>query len=221
MSGLTVRDNDYFDRCSLCLEKVGKVNLKLCSHCRMVRYCSKDCQKAAWPTHKLRCKTGNAYLEALAQDKKTKALNASFTKWLNCWRATIQNVSLSALDLANHPHDRLATHCVYIEVERRVNPPSVAQSWRMLEGRVLSRDEVITKLYEFDCTEEQIEDWKMDNRGDHTVHIIIRFYGLMRFLWFSLRDLSRYRTDPEGSADLAKGWDQMLMTVIEAGLEVE
>ena len=34
-------------------EQKGK---NLCSACAEVTYCSKDCQKAAWPTHKLVCK---------------------------------------------------------------------------------------------------------------------------------------------------------------------
>ncbi len=28
------------------------VRLKLCSGCRVAEYCSKECQKAAWPKHK-------------------------------------------------------------------------------------------------------------------------------------------------------------------------
>lgn len=32
------------------------LDLQLCSHCQNVRYCSRECQKADWPQHKLICK---------------------------------------------------------------------------------------------------------------------------------------------------------------------
>ncbi|KAF9448984.1 hypothetical protein P691DRAFT_668425, partial [Macrolepiota fuliginosa MF-IS2] len=35
----------------------GKPKLLQCGACRVVRYCSKDCQRADWGTHKHICKT--------------------------------------------------------------------------------------------------------------------------------------------------------------------
>jgi len=49
-------------------EQRGK---SLCAACAEVTYCSKDCQKAAWPTHKLVCKKA-----ALVQE--TASLTQSF-----------------------------------------------------------------------------------------------------------------------------------------------
>ena len=40
-------------RCAHCDEVKG--NLQLCSGCHKVRYCSKECQKAAWKEHKQNC----------------------------------------------------------------------------------------------------------------------------------------------------------------------
>ena len=40
--------------CSGC--GIFKAKLKTCGACRTVAYCSKECQKAAWPAHKARCK---------------------------------------------------------------------------------------------------------------------------------------------------------------------
>jgi MYND finger len=42
-------------RCSLCRGK-GKPKLMTCSDCKKVRYCSRECQKKDWKTHKKRCK---------------------------------------------------------------------------------------------------------------------------------------------------------------------
>ncbi|KAH9827212.1 hypothetical protein Tdes44962_MAKER03022 [Teratosphaeria destructans] len=32
--------------------------LQLCSRCRSIRYCSRDCQRRDWPSHKPQCQTG-------------------------------------------------------------------------------------------------------------------------------------------------------------------
>jgi MYND finger len=42
-------------RCFVCRGK-GQPNLKECSTCCKVRYCSKDCQKKNWDAHRVRCK---------------------------------------------------------------------------------------------------------------------------------------------------------------------
>ena len=46
-------------RCSSCNTKVG--TLKFCAKCRRIQYCSRDCQRKAWPTHKLVCKEPPAF----------------------------------------------------------------------------------------------------------------------------------------------------------------
>ncbi|CCM01921.1 uncharacterized protein FIBRA_03993 [Fibroporia radiculosa] len=90
---------------------------------------------------------------------------------------------------------------------------------QMVQGKVYSHEQMAERLRELDCTEEQVQDWKNDNRGDHTVHIVIVFEDLARFLWFSLRDLERYKKNPQESAELAANWDQMFAAVIEQGPE--
>ena len=41
--------------CSCCRKDVGKV--QVCSGCKLVAYCSKECQRKAWPVHKIACKS--------------------------------------------------------------------------------------------------------------------------------------------------------------------
>ncbi|KAJ7184545.1 hypothetical protein C8R46DRAFT_1064376 [Mycena filopes] len=43
-------------QCARC-DKTGTTkDLLLCSRCRLIHYCSRECQKQAWPTHKIVCK---------------------------------------------------------------------------------------------------------------------------------------------------------------------
>jgi hypothetical protein len=75
----------------------------------LVRYCSKECQVASWKrTHKLRCSP--SLRESLAKDPEGHALNTALSKWINNWRDELHNWALWAMDLANNPEDRLATH---------------------------------------------------------------------------------------------------------------
>ncbi|PCH43418.1 hypothetical protein WOLCODRAFT_90277 [Wolfiporia cocos MD-104 SS10] len=135
-------------------------------------------------------------------DDELEQMNSDFTKWLNCWRQTIHTVAIHAYDLPNYPHDRLATHweVIFIKVERRPGIASVSRSFRMVAGRVLARSEFVDYMRENECSEEDIKDWEDDNRGDHTVHIIIVFHGLMRMLWFTIRDLTKDREGSENSS---------------------
>jgi hypothetical protein len=45
--------------CEVChrtAQEVGKEKLHVCSRCRKVLYCSVECQRVDWPTHKTSCK---------------------------------------------------------------------------------------------------------------------------------------------------------------------
>ena len=42
--------------------EAGEINLKTCTACKMVKYCSRDCQRSHWPKHKKACKKRAAEL---------------------------------------------------------------------------------------------------------------------------------------------------------------
>jgi len=42
--------------CDHCNERVQSKSLSICSGCKMVQYCSRECQRSAWPNHKAKCK---------------------------------------------------------------------------------------------------------------------------------------------------------------------
>lgn len=79
-----------------------------CLH-SFVKYCSRDCQKAAWPTHKQSCLVAVDFHKTI-KERGNEEFVVAFNKWLDCWRGTFFDMALSAMDLANHPPDRLATH---------------------------------------------------------------------------------------------------------------
>lgn len=56
--------------CMGCRNRVPKELLKKCSACKTVRYCSKECQKKAWRTHKPTCKKMTARLKRAKQKRK-------------------------------------------------------------------------------------------------------------------------------------------------------
>ncbi|TFK80083.1 hypothetical protein K466DRAFT_592048 [Polyporus arcularius HHB13444] len=43
-------------QCAYCEEPKELKNLSLCSRCKLVYYCGKDCQRMAWPSHKFSCR---------------------------------------------------------------------------------------------------------------------------------------------------------------------
>ena len=51
--------SDSEKRCNFCLktEEVAKRIIKKCSNCKVIHYCSKECQRNDWPIHKKVCKT--------------------------------------------------------------------------------------------------------------------------------------------------------------------
>uniref|UniRef100_A0A915A697 MYND-type domain-containing protein n=1 Tax=Parascaris univalens TaxID=6257 RepID=A0A915A697_PARUN len=50
--------------CSYCLEPDRTTKLEKCAACKSIFYCSRSCQKADWPMHKVECKFSKAFNSA-------------------------------------------------------------------------------------------------------------------------------------------------------------
>lgn len=82
----------------------------------------------------------------------------------------------------------------------------------------MSREEFVELMRKLEGTEEDIKDWVEDMRGDHTMEICVVAEDAMRFLFFSLRDLSPYRDmDKAASRRLSDTWAETLTILVETG----
>lgn len=215
------RDSDLADRCNYCSKKVGKANLKKCAQCRMVRYCSRVCQKAAWKTHRACCANGAKAHQIMAGDDNIRELNANLNHWLSYWQKTVHTYALIALNLSNSRPDKLATHCFAIEIEYKPHTPRRAQCFQLNWGDVLTRAEIVEHLRQQRCQEEDIQSWLRDQRGDRTVQIAIFLKGgTCRFQWFCiLEELweRERRINKEGAQFLAENWVDPLANAFDTG----
>ena len=50
-------DSDIHVECARCLKRGSQTELRPCAGCKSFSYCSKDCQRSDWPSHKRLCKS--------------------------------------------------------------------------------------------------------------------------------------------------------------------
>ena len=57
-SNSLLKDCDDSDiECARCLRRGSQTELHRCASCKRFSYCSKDCQRSNWPSHKRLCKS--------------------------------------------------------------------------------------------------------------------------------------------------------------------
>ncbi|KII92753.1 hypothetical protein PLICRDRAFT_484067 [Plicaturopsis crispa FD-325 SS-3] len=192
----------YRKVCNYCMKEVGRQNLKECGGCHFVKYCSKDCQKLGWKTHKQRCGTGKALREKLATNPDANSLNEALSKWLDHWRGVLYDWSLWAMDLGNNSPDRLANNWFAIQIERRPDPPSKQTHFQMVGGEIMSWERFEQLLTsDLHCDGEHVEERMKDRRGNDTVQIVVVCEGMNK---------------PFGHI-MALDWEQKLTEIIESG----
>lgn len=62
----SLRSKYWDERCSSCLKQNSQ--LKCCSKCKLVKYCSKDCQTRSWSIHKVTCNHISSLTSEFNQD---------------------------------------------------------------------------------------------------------------------------------------------------------
>lgn len=85
--------SDHCGACKKTASETSSANLKLCAKCKSARYCSRECQKADWKTHKKVC----------AQNAANRASDPSHT---HSTTSTMPRSSVLQKDISN-PYTRL------------------------------------------------------------------------------------------------------------------
>ncbi|VDC01647.1 unnamed protein product [Peniophora sp. CBMAI 1063] len=213
------------DVCNWCLKELGKDNLRACGGCRMVRYCSRNCQRGAWKTHKFSCSQNQQLIDSLKDDPVQESFNALLTRWLTVWKPFFVMHGPIAYDMANTPRNRMETHCVVYDLVSRPGEKDIAKAFRMVGGGCVLKTTWADRL-RADGNGEFADNFLADNRGQDTA--LLCFWvvkhdepgqGLVRQLYFTMRDGGdSYRQfDKETSATLAQGWAEATAYTIEIG----
>jgi len=118
----------YFDRrCDQCLD--GQKTLRRCSSCKLVRYCSRECQRAHWKQHQPCCQV-NVDLHRLREriNPIIAERQKTFEKWCVKNSEHITQAALSALEIMRGGGDRevieTRVFLVYIDVVEKVSSTS-------------------------------------------------------------------------------------------------
>jgi hypothetical protein len=91
---------------------------------------------------------------------------------------------------------------------------------QLLEGSVIPRTKVKERLMEVNTDESIVNNWWEDERGDDTMQIVVfTDTGLVRFLWFSMRDVEERRNrEPSALGDTMEVlWNDSLGKAMERG----
>ncbi|KAF7375399.1 hypothetical protein MSAN_00427500 [Mycena sanguinolenta] len=109
-------------QCQYCFKSKGPgVILYRCSACEIDLYCSKECQRAAWKTHKTKCAINQSYAEKLPKSRfALKALRAFTGKH----RPTLSEAGIRALGVTTDP-SRAERDVLLVLVRPRLDSPRV------------------------------------------------------------------------------------------------
>ncbi|KAH9841137.1 uncharacterized protein C8Q71DRAFT_440672 [Rhodofomes roseus] len=114
-------DHRLVMQCRQCFSREPMVKLFVCSKCKKIYYCSRECQKKDWPLHKDACKDIADLNKKIELLSLTNSSAAQREKDWNAWRDAVdQWPYVNALRLHENP-DRARTHLI---VEQSVYAPN-------------------------------------------------------------------------------------------------
>ncbi|KZV89009.1 hypothetical protein EXIGLDRAFT_161075 [Exidia glandulosa HHB12029] len=152
------RDHYEMEQCHRCWKsKSEATTLLVCSACKTVLYCSKECQKAAWPAHKEHCKRDAAANETMRSvtvsvnpttnvslpDQPTNYFDLliALRAWTTKHRPLLAEQLISALDLRGDSTNR-ARRTMVVYVEWRPGNVPTARRFRMISAAAVDMMEV-------------------------------------------------------------------------------
>ncbi|KAI0713527.1 hypothetical protein C8Q76DRAFT_463932 [Earliella scabrosa] len=122
--------------------KLKKQELKRCAGCSGVLYCSKECQKAAWPNHKSMCRLRLDSISELGYDTPL-ALRNALKEWvnINIWAVTmVVNAAVylgGGWDVVHRSSHAAILHVLPAPHTADANP---ATAFRLLKTRLAHKD---------------------------------------------------------------------------------
>ncbi|KAJ7761261.1 hypothetical protein DFH07DRAFT_1059898 [Mycena maculata] len=129
----------------MCENCMTRMDLRRCAGCGVMRYCSRECQKAHWKKHKPHCVMNvelSKRAEALGSDcsDRLKAIR----KWCDVFSIPIGIACVSALDIMNHPErtDKFLLF-IYVHFLPAAKPPYTHE---IVDARVLPVADLRSKI---------------------------------------------------------------------------
>lgn len=86
------------DQCHISEQQTPTGKLLTCGKCRSVKYCSSDCQKTAWPSHKQFCKIPSWLRKLGEQEKSSDPAEAAKTHSINNLQSAISRLDEASLN---------------------------------------------------------------------------------------------------------------------------
>lgn len=120
------------DNCAHC----GKVANSKCTNCKAVQYCSRDCQKAHWKSHKLNCRPFEVR-KAIENLLRILTLNGIFhscrSRKMRSWEDFWERIAIS-------PHAQsYSPSCLVLSVRNGTAKMKIPTRSRFLASAALSR----------------------------------------------------------------------------------
>ncbi|TFK62104.1 hypothetical protein BDN72DRAFT_849037 [Pluteus cervinus] len=209
-------------KCYSCGKNFAYSQLKRCSRCLLVRYCSRECQKTAWTNgHNKSCKPHpqgeNQNAKKYSDDWFNLEVDKVLSRWLDVWRSVLCHFAMVSLDLANHPADYNATHMMVLWLIPRVGMKNSAQNFKVTRGEIWPLERCDAEWPELEFTPaKDIEDNRL-----RTVIVLEDWEGEARrvrtFTWQTHSVSFFRRMDEESSKSLAADWLEIVKDIIEGG----